>query len=55
MTTNTQATIEDLYTVPENGKAEIVEGENVTPRPDRWLDPNQNVAHELCRHRNLRP
>ena len=27
MTTKTQATIEDLYHVPENGKAEIVNGE----------------------------
>ncbi|HLG17728.1 MAG TPA: Uma2 family endonuclease [Blastocatellia bacterium] len=27
MTTKTQATIEDLYHVPENGKAEIVDGE----------------------------
>ena len=27
MPINTQATIEDLYRVPENGKAEIVDGE----------------------------
>ncbi len=27
MTTKTQATIEDLYHVPENGKAEIIKGE----------------------------
>lgn len=27
MSTKTQATIEDLYRLPENGKAEIVNGE----------------------------
>jgi hypothetical protein len=29
MITKTQATIEDLYNIPENGKAEIVNGELV--------------------------
>jgi hypothetical protein len=29
MSTRTRATIEDLYNIPENGKAEIVNGEIV--------------------------
>jgi Uma2 family endonuclease len=33
MTTKTQATIEDLYHVPENGKAEIVDGELMLMAP----------------------
>lgn len=33
MTTRTRATIEDLYHVPENGKAEIVNGELVRMSP----------------------
>jgi Uma2 family endonuclease len=33
MTTKTQATIEDLYQVPENGKAEIVNGELILMAP----------------------
>ena len=33
MTTKAQATIEDLYRVPENGKAEIVHGEIVLMSP----------------------
>ncbi len=33
MITNTHATIEDLYSVPENGKAEIVDGELVLMSP----------------------
>jgi len=33
MTTKTQATIEDLYHVPENGKAEIVNGELILMSP----------------------
>jgi Uma2 family endonuclease len=33
MTTKTQATIEDLYRVPENGKAEIVNGELILMPP----------------------
>lgn len=33
MTTNTQATIEDLYRVADNGKAEIVNGEVVVMNP----------------------
>jgi len=33
MTTKTQATIEDLYNVPDNGKAEIVNGEIVLMSP----------------------
>lgn len=33
MTTKTRATIEDLYHVPENGKAEIVDGELILMAP----------------------
>lgn len=33
MTTKSQATIEDLYNVPENGKAEIVNGELIRMAP----------------------
>src|SRR6476646_58921 len=33
MSTRTEATIEDLYQVPENGKAEIVDGELVLMSP----------------------
>lgn len=34
MAMRTRATIEDLYTIPENGKAEIVNGEIVRIMPD---------------------
>lgn len=37
MTTKTQATVEDLYHVPENGKAEIVNGELVRMAPTGYL------------------
>lgn len=37
MTTKTRATIEDLYHVPENGKAEIVNGELVLMAPTGFL------------------
>lgn len=40
MTTKTQATIEDLYKVPENRKAEIVDGELVLMAPTGFL-PNR--------------
>jgi Uma2 family endonuclease len=33
MTAKTKATIEDLYHVPENGKAEIVNGELLVMEP----------------------
>ena len=33
MSMKTQATIDDLYSVPENGKAEIVKGELVLMAP----------------------
>ncbi|MDQ3930191.1 MAG: Uma2 family endonuclease [Chloroflexota bacterium] len=39
MKTKTEATIEDLYHVPENGKAEIVDRELVIMSPTGWL-PN---------------
>ena len=37
MTTRAQATIEDLYHIPENGKAEIVEGELILMAPTGFL------------------
>lgn len=37
MSTKTQATIEDLYRVPENGKAEIVDGAVVLMSPTGYL------------------
>jgi len=37
MSTNTEATIEDLYCVPENGKAEIVNGEILCMSPTGGL------------------
>lgn len=37
MTTRAQATIEDLYHIPENGKAEIVDGELVLMAPTGFL------------------
>ncbi len=43
MITKTRATVEDLYRVPENGKAELVKGELVLmpatgARPGRLCD-----------------
>jgi Uma2 family endonuclease len=40
MTTNTQATIENLYRVPEKGKAEIVDGE-IVQMPPTGDSPNR--------------
>lgn len=37
MSTTTEATIEDLYRVPENGKAEIVNGELVLMSPTGFM------------------
>jgi Uma2 family endonuclease len=37
MVTKTEATIEDLYRVPENGKAEIVDGELVLMSPTGFM------------------
>ena len=37
MTTKTPATLDDLYAVPENGKAEIVNGELVAMAPTGFL------------------
>jgi Uma2 family endonuclease len=43
MTTKSQATIEELYHVPENGKAEIVNGELVLMAPTGFL-PNRAAS-----------
>ncbi len=48
MKTKAEATIEDLYHVPENGKAEIVDGELVIMSPTGWL-PNY-AAGEIFIH-----
>ena len=37
MNTKTRATIEDLYRVPENGKAELVDGELLIMSPTGYL------------------
>jgi Uma2 family endonuclease len=49
MTTKTQATIEDLYRVPENGKAEIVNGELILMPPTGDLPSRAafNIASSL--------
>jgi Uma2 family endonuclease len=51
MTTRTQATIEDLYHVPENGKAEIVNGELVQMAPTGYL-PNYAAGEIFVSLRN---
>lgn len=48
MKTKAEATVEDLYHVPENGKAEIVDGELVIMSPTGWL-PNY-AAGEIFSH-----
>ena len=40
MSTRTEATVEDLYRVPENGKAEILDGELRVMAPTGFL-PNR--------------
>ncbi|HEY0070753.1 MAG TPA: Uma2 family endonuclease [Chloroflexia bacterium] len=50
MNTKAEATIEDLYHVPENGKAEIVDGELVTMSPTGWL-PNYAAGEIFARLR----
>ncbi|PYS97453.1 MAG: Uma2 family endonuclease, partial [Acidobacteria bacterium] len=49
MSTKTRATIEDLYRVPENGKAEIVNGELILMSPTGDLPSRAafNVASSL--------
>lgn len=46
MSTNTEATIEDLYCVPENGKAEIVNGEIVLMPPTG--DKPSRASLKIC-------
>jgi Uma2 family endonuclease len=58
MTTKTQATIEDLYRVPENGKAEIVNGELILMPPTGDLPSRAafNIAsslREFARGKNI--
>ncbi|PYS76446.1 MAG: Uma2 family endonuclease [Acidobacteria bacterium] len=58
MTTKTQAAIEDLYRVPENGKAEIVNGELILMSPTGDLPSRAafNVAsslREFARGKNI--
>jgi Uma2 family endonuclease len=51
MSTKTQATIEDLYHVPENGKAEIVDGELKLTSPTGDL-PNSAAGEIFASLRN---
>ena len=51
MSTKTQATIEDLYHVPENGKAEIVDGELKLMSPTGDL-PNSAAGEIFASLRN---
>ena len=51
MSTKVEATIEDLYCVPENGKAEIVDGELVTFMPTGDL-PNSAASEIFVSLRN---
>jgi Uma2 family endonuclease len=58
MTTKAQATIEDLYRVPENGKAEIVNGELIlmSPTGDMPSRAAFNIAaslREFVRGKNI--
>ncbi len=58
MTTKTQATIEDLYRVPENGKAEIVNGELILMPPTGDMPSRAafNIAsslREVSRGKNI--
>ncbi len=46
MSTNTEVTIEDLYRVPENGKAEIVNGEIVCMSPTG--DKPSRASLQIC-------
>ena len=48
MTTKTQATIEDLYHVPGNGKAEIVNGEVVLMSPTGFWPSRASGAIYAC-------
>jgi Uma2 family endonuclease len=52
MTTKARATIDDLYKVPDNAKAEIVNGELVLMRPtgSRPGRASFNIASSLRRH-----
>ena len=52
MTTKTRATLEDLYHVPENGKAEIVHGELVrmSPTGDMPSRAGLNIVLSLREH-----
>jgi len=51
MTTRAEATIEDLYHIPENGKAEIVSGEVVLMAPTGYL-PNYAASEIFVSLRN---
>ena len=54
MTTKTRATIEDLYEVPENGKAEIVNGELAQMPPTGHL-PNRAAGTIYVSLRQFEP
>src|SRR3712207_8590971 len=51
MSQKTEATVEDLYHVPDNGKAEIVNGELVlmSPRSEEHTSELQSRQYLVCR------
>ena len=57
MSTNIEATVEDLYHVPENGKAEIVDGEIVTmpPTGDQPARAGGSIYASLRAHEGKTP
>ena len=52
MLTNPKATIEDLYHVSENGKAELVDGELIRMAPTGFL-PSRPQARYTCVCENM--
>ncbi len=52
MTTTLRATVQDLYDVPENGKAELVKGELITMSPTGYGPgrASTRIASSLLRH-----
>jgi hypothetical protein len=60
MSIKTQASVEDLYHVPENGKAEIVNGELRLMSPNRrfawqWSAPSRALLTHLRTTNRDRP
>jgi Uma2 family endonuclease len=51
MSTRTRATIEDLYNIPENGKAEVINGEAVRIMPAGGMPGRASGSVSLSLHR----